>query len=114
MSWWAIDWWYDFIVGPLAEKYGLSAVWEIELPHAFLLRDSTHSRAEQDDYFMWKYEHKDSKEKKKSGEYATPVMNSESDRSVINNAMESSDNYLGFIQSRGYGKYKENITVKRI
>lgn len=78
------------------------------LPDAFQFRDSVYSRNEFEEYAYWKSDlerkDKDSRNKNndKNNEYMKSLAPAETRGDVMDHAMSSWQNYLGFIQSRGY------------
>lgn len=115
-SWWSREWWLDFVITPMAEKFGLVAVHDMPVAEAYVYSDSLSSRGDIEAYHMWKIDQKHKQREKGRGKasgedtaYMTTLMPSEQDPSKIKNAMASAQNYLGLMNSRGMNSYKEKV-----
>lgn len=114
MAWWDVKWWRLFIVLPLAEKFGLETTLNMSVRDAFAYRDTLSEKNLIDEYYYWfsdykREKNKDGKSKSESKKYMSSLLDSEKDKRKVSKAMESSSNYLAFLNERGFNGGKTNI-----
>lgn len=110
MSWWDIKWWRAFIVLPLSEKIGFENVLRLSLSEAFGIREAISDRNEFEEYAYWFSDLKREKEDKPKNDGQMKLLRpAEKDHRIVNQAMQSADDYFMFLNSRGFNGGRTTI-----